>query len=105
MSAHSLAELYQGLTVFPIRPRISSLDAQRLIQREVFEHFEVINLSGEDYMTLLTLAAQMGLSGGAIYDALILHAAHKARADQVLTLNRRDFQRVYPTLADKIITP
>jgi hypothetical protein len=39
------------------------------------------------------------------YDALILHAASKANVDQVVTLNETDFCRVYPNLADKIVSP
>jgi predicted nucleic acid-binding protein len=47
----------------------------------------------------------MGIVGGATYDALILYAALKADADQVITLNERDFRRVYPDIADRIISP
>ena len=54
---------------------------------------------------LITNAALANSVGGATYDALIIHAALKANADQILTLNTRDFRRVYPELADKIVAP
>ena len=46
-----------------------------------------------------------GIIGGATYDALILCAAAKAHADQVVKLNTKDFQRVYPDLAEMIVSP
>ena len=36
-----------------------------------------------------------------IVDALLMRAAHNASVDQVVTLNEKDFRRVYPALADK----
>jgi predicted nucleic acid-binding protein len=45
------------------------------------------------------------IAGAATYDALLLHAAAKANVDQIVTLNERDFRRVYPALANKLVTP
>lgn len=47
----------------------------------------------------------MGITGGVAYDALILEAADKGKADKVLTLNEADFKRVAPHLADRIASP
>ena len=49
--------------------------------------------------------SDLGIVGGATYDALILHAASKANVDQVVTLDERDFRKVRPDLADKIVAP
>lgn len=38
-------------------------------------------------------------------DALILQTAAKANVDQVVTLNEKDFRRVHPDLAEKIVSP
>lgn len=45
------------------------------------------------------------MNAGVTYDALILYAALKAEADQMLTLNEKDFRRIYPELTDKISSP
>jgi len=105
VAAHSLAELYATLTSLPIQPRISPAVAQQLIRRNVLDLFEVVALSDSDYITVLDHLTDLGIVGGATYDALILQAASKANVDQVITLNEKDFHRVYPDLADKIISP
>ncbi|MDL2123263.1 MAG: hypothetical protein LWX51_09290 [Deltaproteobacteria bacterium] len=42
---------------------------------------------------------------GATYDALILFVALKAEVDRVLTLNEKDFRRLYPSFAGNILSP
>lgn len=39
---------------------------------------------------------RLGLTSGAIYDALHVVAAEKVDADQLLTFNGRDFRRMPP---------
>ncbi len=48
VAAHSIAELYSVLTTLPIRPRISSATAVRLLKRDVLDQFEAVSLSKED---------------------------------------------------------
>ncbi len=103
VAAHSLAELYAILTTLPVYPPISSADAKQLIQHNVAEKLEIVALSDQDYLQVIEHLAALGIIGGATYDALILHAAAKAKVDLVVTLNEKDFQRVYPDLADKIV--
>ena len=105
VAVHSLAELHATLTAFPQKPRISAADASLLIQRSVLDKFEVVPLSVDDYAAVIEQLATSSLISGVIYDALILRAALKANADHVLTLNEKDFRRVYPEIADKIIVP
>jgi len=105
VAAHSLAELYAILTTLPVHPRIHPAVAQQLIKSNVLGKFEIVPLSGEDYTAVIDHLADLGIIGGATYDGLILHAASKADVDQVVTLNEKDFCRVYPALADKIISP
>jgi predicted nucleic acid-binding protein len=102
-ATHSLAELYSVLSAFPAKPRISPTDAWRLIQENVTASANLIALSFDDYLATLQQASESGLSGGVIYDALIVCAARKAGADRLLTLNQRDFRRVWPE-GDAILT-
>ncbi|MCK5719969.1 MAG: PIN domain-containing protein [Thiomargarita sp.] len=106
VSTHSLAEIYNILTIFPANPRrISPQEAQQLIQQNIVDVFEVITLSELEYMSVIKHLSESNIIGGVIYDALILKAAIKANVDYVITLNEKDFKRVYPDFADKIISP
>jgi predicted nucleic acid-binding protein len=105
VAAHSLAELYAILTTLPVHPPISPSDAQQLIKHNVTERLEIVFLSDQDYIQVIEHLAALGIVGGATYDALILRAAANAKVDLVVTLNEKDFQRVYPNLADKIVAP
>jgi len=106
VSAHSLAELYNILTIFPAKPRrISPQEAQQLIQQNILDVFEVITLSEQDYMSVINHLSESDIIGGVIYDALILKAAIKANVDYVVTLNEKDFKRVYPDFGFKVILP
>ena len=105
IAAHTLAELYAILTRLPVNPRISPALALQLIRSNVLVTCTVVALADADYVTVLDHLARLGIAGGAVYDALLLHTAWKAGVDQVVTLNAHDFRRVYPALADKIVAP
>jgi len=103
VSAHSLAETYSILTTLPVQPRISPSEARQLIQHNIVQKFEVVTLASQDYADVIDILAEIGVTGGATYDALILRAAANADVDMVVTLNEKDFRRVYPDLANKIV--
>ena len=105
VSAHSVAELYAILTTLPIKPRITPVIAYELIQRNVFNMCKVTSLSAEDYKTVTKHLSEEGIIGGVTYDAMILYAAIKEKADFVVTLNAGDFRRIYPQMAEQIISP
>lgn len=105
ISTHSLAELYSTLTTYPIQPRISPQEAQQLIGQNILDIFEIITLSEQDYLSVIQHLSESNIIGGVIYDALILKAAIKANVDCIVTLNEKDFKRVYPDFADKVISP
>jgi predicted nucleic acid-binding protein len=106
LSAHSLAELYAILTRLPLRPRIGAVTARRLIQQNVLACFEVVSLSQSDYAAVIDRLADLGVVGGAVYDAVIMQAAARANPDQVITLNPSDFRRVCPPeLVAKLVVP
>lgn len=105
VSAHSLAEVYSILTTLPVHPKISPGDAQQLIANNILNVLEVVVLSDVDYARVIEHLSALGIVGGATYDAVILRAAINADVDQIVTLNEKDFCRVYPELAGKIIAP
>lgn len=105
VAAHSLAELYAILTTLPVQPSISPKEARELIFHNIINKFDVVFLSDHEYLDVIEHMCSLGIVGGAVYDALILRAALKANVDRVITLNGKDFCRVYPDLANKIITP
>ena len=96
VAAHTLAELYAVLTTLPVSPKIKPGLAQHLIQENVVSMAKIIPLSPSEYSATIQQTANLCLSGGKIYDALIAAAAQKAKAQKLLTLNRKDFQWVWP---------
>ena len=96
VAAHSLAEVYAVLTRLPVSPRISGGMARRIIRENICAEAKVVSLGVRDHDAVLDRMADLGLTGGTIYDAIIVQSALKANADRLLTLNGRDFRRVWP---------
>ena len=86
-STHSLSELYSVLTALPLPRRIATLEAQMLITESILPRLEVVDLTRNDYLSALNLAASNGLSSGIIYDALHVTAARKAGCPRIYTYN------------------
>jgi predicted nucleic acid-binding protein len=105
VSAHSIAELYSILTTLPVQPHIPPDVARRLIHQNVIASCDVVPLSDKDYAVVIDHLGELGIVGGATYDALILYAAIKAGVDRVVTLNEKDFRKVYPEFADRVSGP
>ena len=105
VGTHTLAELFSVLTRYPIRPRISPRTALSLIEENVASSATLIELSASDYLEVLRRQTRLGNPGGTVYDALIAHAAQKAEADVLLTLNPHHFLRVWPEGEGRIRTP
>lgn len=93
VATHTLAELFAVLTRLPVVPRIAPREALRLVEVNL-EGFFIVALETQDYLRALNRLAALGLSGGAVYDALIAEAALKAGVERLLTLNRRHFVRL-----------
>jgi predicted nucleic acid-binding protein len=64
-----------------------------------------IALSPDEYLGAMRRTADLGLSGGVIYDALHLACARKVDAQHIYTWNQKYFRLVAPDLADRIATP
>jgi len=105
VSGHSLAEVYSVLTRLPRTPPILPADAWRLLQENVISCAKIVTLSDSAYVDLLKELSQRGISGGAVYDAIIAKAAELAQVDRLLTINEAHFHRVWPVGSSKIISP
>jgi predicted nucleic acid-binding protein len=66
---------------------------------------EKIVLESADYLKTCKEAETLGVRGGAIYDALILACARKAKATQIWTLNARHFEMFAPDLSRVVKEP
>lgn len=105
VSGHSLAECFSTLTKLPLSPKISPDMAAYLLRENVERHAKIVVLSAKDYQVTVKKMSELGLSGGIIYDAIIMKAAEKAKVEKVLTLNAKDFLRLPPHDSSWIITP
>jgi predicted nucleic acid-binding protein len=104
VSSHSLAETYAVLTRMKARPPLTPETVLALIEQDVLAIANVVTLTAHDYRSVIEKTAQAGLTGGIIYDALIAEAAIVAGADHLLTLNERDYLRVWPD-PGRVISP
>ena len=59
-------------------------------------HVLTMGSTSTDYSAIVKRMAELGLSGGVIYEALIAKAAQKSGADRILTFNADDFRRIWP---------
>ncbi len=105
VSAHSLAETYSTLTRMPPPLRISPQHAWLAIKSNVLSVMTVFALTANDYRDLIEHLAQNNIAGGVTYDAVIAWAAVKTQVDQIITLNAKDFRRIVPALAAKVVVP
>jgi predicted nucleic acid-binding protein len=105
VAAHGLAETYAVLTTLPVTPRIGPEAAVKLIEENLLPHFEVMTLTAREVGRLILALAGHGVIGGATYDAVQLACARKARARRIYTFNVKDFRRLDPDLADRIVAP
>jgi predicted nucleic acid-binding protein len=89
--APALVEMYAVLTRLPSPHRLSPADAWMLIEANFVESAVVIAPSAAAYRTTLRQVAAAGIAGGRTYDAVIGECARQAKADTLLTFNRRHF--------------
>ena len=102
--APALAEAYSIMTRLPAPHRLAPADACELLCGTFEARATVVGLTERESWRFLRETASRGVAGGSSYDALILACAHKARAKRVLTLDRRDFERL-ETCEIEIVVP
>lgn len=103
-AAHTLAEVYSTMTKLPVKDIIPPEQAL-LFVHEVRDRCSIVTLAGYEYLDEIERSSNQGLTGGRIYDALLLRCAVKAKADVVYTWNLKHFLTIRPDLADRIRTP
>jgi len=103
-SLHTMAEVFAVLSSLPVRPPISPEQAG-LFVGEVYKHLTPVALDGKEYFEALHAAAERGVAGGRIYDALLLQCARKCGAEVVYTWNLKHFRAIAPDLAKRLRTP
>jgi predicted nucleic acid-binding protein len=72
LSGHALAETYSVLTRLPAEARVAPADAARLIRERFAPPFM---LAHGTYARLPDQLSDLGIAGGAVYDALVALAA------------------------------
>ncbi len=103
-AAHSLAEVYATMTRLPGRHRLSG-EQVLLFLDNIRERLTIVALTVDEYYAAIRDAADTGVVGGTIYDALIARCALKAKADTVYTWNTRHFEQLGPVIAERLRTP
>jgi predicted nucleic acid-binding protein len=88
---HCCLEFYSVATRLPPEYRLSPADACQLLEQEVFARLEVHDLPAADRQRFLRAAARDQTAGGRVYDAHIAEVARAARAEVIVTDNRRHF--------------
>lgn len=88
---HCCLEFYSVATRLPEEFRLTPADANRLLEAEILDRFDVFCLPAEDRWPLLRHAVADSIAGGRIYDAHIAEVARAAGARVVVTENRRHF--------------
>ena len=103
-SAHTLAEAYNNLTKFGKGYGRSPADTLMVLQY-VRDTFPLVTLTPRETVSAIEGVVKLGLSGGIVYDALLMACARKIDASAIYTHNVKHFRRVAPDLADLILEP
>jgi len=102
--AHSLAEVYSTLTRMPGKFRVGG-DQVMLFIENIRERLTVVSLSADEYAETLQHFADLGIVGGAIYDALLAGCALKVKAETLFTWNIRHYGQFGADITPRLRTP
>jgi predicted nucleic acid-binding protein len=87
----ALVESYSVMTRLPSPHRLRPEVAHQLLH-DSFRDAQIAAVSPKKAWTFLGECATGGTVGGRVYDAVIAHSALEGRAQELLTLNPRDFE-------------
>ena len=87
MATHSLAETFSILTR---RRGWLANDAFEILRTNTAP-IDKVTLPAAEYLHIFEQSQRLGIRGGAVYDALILACARRAKADAIWTLYARHF--------------
>jgi predicted nucleic acid-binding protein len=105
ISCHSLAETYSALTSLPLIPRILPAEAERILETNIRAHFKTIAVTKPMYLRAIDSCVGRSLSGGKVYDALLIECARKSRCARIYTFNVEDFRKIAPDLEGSFAAP
>jgi predicted nucleic acid-binding protein len=95
VAAPALIETYAVLTRLPPPHRLSPKHAETLLKVNFMgETVDMVALSADGYRRLLQTAADRGIAGGLLYDAVIHACCIAAEAETLLTFNERQFRHL-----------
>jgi predicted nucleic acid-binding protein len=94
VSSHTLLEIYAVLTSLPLEKKLESYIAISIIKKNIYPVFTIINYSERDYKNLLLCLSELKIKGGSSYDGLIVFAAYKEKINNIITLNKKDFEKI-----------
>ena len=103
-AAHCLAEVYAVLTGVPGKNRASPQEALLFLQ-DIRQRLSTVALTEEEYFDLIEDAVAKGLTGGAVYDAVIGCCALKADARAIYTWNTRHFSQLGKDIVARVREP
>jgi predicted nucleic acid-binding protein len=103
-AAHSLAEVYATMTRLPGRFRPTREQVLAFLD-DISARLALVTLSASEYRTAIRHAAELGVSGGTIYDALIARCAVKANVDTLYTWNQTHFEQVASAIGARLKSP
>jgi hypothetical protein len=95
---HTLTEMFSALSGGNFHIRVPANDAARMV-RAAAGHLQFINLSENEILDALDKAQARGVRGGRVHDYMHALAAHKAKADALLTADLNDFNGLVPGLS------
>jgi predicted nucleic acid-binding protein len=103
-TAHALNETYSVLTKIPCTPRIDPATGERLVSR-LRGLLHVVAVSDVLAAIAIERCARLGLTSGAVFDALHLVTAEAEQVDVVVTFNVRHFARLAIASSPRIVAP
>ena len=103
VAADSLAQVYRVLTTVSFGRRLSPELAASVIGTSIVSRCDVRALGARRNFACIRAASRRGITGGAVYDALIAEVGRAARVEAIVTFNVGDFRRVAPDLT--VTTP
>jgi predicted nucleic acid-binding protein len=92
------------MSSLPVKPMIPTEPVLLFVQ-EVRARLSLVSLRDGECFDTIRRTADKGLSGGKVYDALLLRRAEKCGAERIYTWNLSHFRRIAPDLADRGRTP
>ncbi len=89
------------MTQMPGRNRLSG-EQVLLFLEDIRERLTLITLTGDEYHAAIREAAEAGIVGGTIYDALIARCALKAKVEALYTWNTRHFEQFGAAIVNRL---